>query len=214
MTSPGFGTPPVPPEAAGGPGALAGGSSRSWRPYAPSSRDVLAAIVVAIAMVIAGVPLGLIWAATTPRLNVSEAFPPSLVISESAFNTQAGADVHFALTALIFGVLAGGLVGWRGRRSSWPLPVALAVGGGAGSLVAAQVGHLRASNQVLDQLPDNIRSQVSGVTDFVLRSHGFHVVFPLAALLTYVIIVMVTTRAEPLALPDAPEPERYWSVPR
>jgi hypothetical protein len=195
---PGFGVPPAPPQA------------RRWKPEAPHSHDVLSALVVAIALVVVGVPMGLLWAATTPKLNVKQA----LAGSEAAFNVQGGADVHFALLALIFGMLAGAVVGWRGRRGSWTLPVALAVGGVGGSLVAAQVGHLRGSNRVLDQLPQDIRGRVSNVVDFVLRSHGFHVVFPVAALLTYLIILLLTTSHQEPVLPDAPEPDRYWSVPR
>ncbi len=195
---PGFGVPPPPPRFA------------RWRPEAPNSRDVLSALVVAVALVVAGVPMGLIWGATTPKLNVKQA----LSGSEAAFNAQGGADVHFALLALIFGVVAGAVVGWRGRHGSWTLPVALTVGGVGGSLVAAQVGHLQESSGVLDQLPQDIRSRVSGIIDFTLRSHGFHVVFPLAALLTYLVIMLATTRAQEPALPETPEPDRYWSVPR
>jgi F0F1-type ATP synthase assembly protein I len=194
---PGFGVPPAPPRFA------------RWKPEVPHSRDVLSAIVVAIALVVVGVPMGLIWGATTPKLDVKQA----LAGSEAAFNVQGGADVHFALLALIFGVVAGAVVGWIGRRGSWTLPLALAVGGVGGSLVAAQVGHLQESSSVLDQLPQDIRSRVSDIADFTLRSHGFHVVFPVAALLTYLAIMLATSRAEQPALPETPEPDRYWSVP-
>ena len=194
---PGFGVPPPAPRFA------------RWKPEVPHSRDVLSAIVVAIALVIAGVPMGLIWGATTPKLNVKQA----LAGSEAAFNAQGGADVHFALLALIFGVVAGAVVGWLGRHGSWTLPLALAVGGIGGSLVAAQVGHLQESSSVLDQLPQDIRGRVSDIADFTLRSHGFHVVFPVAALVTYLLIMLATTRAQEPALPEAPEPDRYWSVP-
>lgn len=197
MTEVGFGVPPSAPGA------------RRFAPDAPDSRDVLAALVAVIGLVVAGVPLGLLWAATAPKLNVKAA----LGGSEAAFNAQAGIDVHFALLAVIFGVAAGGLVGWRGRYGGWPLPVGLAIGGAAGSLVAAQVGHLRESSRVLDQLPANIRGSVSNIVDFVLRSHGYHVVLPVTALVTYLIIVVATTRHRPAVLPDAPEPDRYWSVP-
>lgn len=198
MEQQGFGVPPPPPRFA------------RWRPDAPNSRDVLSAVVVAITLVVAGVPMGLIWGATTPKLNVKAA----LAGSEAAFNAQGGADVHFAFLAVIFGVVAGAVVGWLGRRGSWTLPLALAVGGLGGSLVAAQVGHLQESSSVLDQLPQDIRGQVSHVADFMLRSHGFHVVFPTVALLTYLVIMLLTTRPEDPALPPAPEADRYWSVPR
>ncbi len=200
---PGFGTPPGPP------------TGRSWKPDVPSSRDVLSALVVTFSLVIVGVPLGLLWGWTTPTLNVQMALRSSSgVISESAFNAQAGVDVHFALLALIFGLIAGALVGWRSRASSWPLPLSLAVGSLAGSLVAAQIGHVQKSSRVLDQIPENIRGQVGGLADFVLRSQGFHVVFPVAALIMYLAIVLVTTGHEAPQLPSDPELDRYWSVPR
>jgi hypothetical protein len=194
---PGFGVPPPPPRFA------------RWKPEVPHSRDVLSAIVVAVVLVVVGVPMGLIWGATTPKLDVKQA----LNGSEAAFNAQGGAEVHFALLALIFGVVAGAVVGWIGRRGSWTLPLALAVGGVGGSLVAAQVGHLQESSSVLDQLPQDIRGRVSDLADFTLRSHGFHVVFPVAALLTYLIFMLATSQAEQPALPETPEPDRYWSVP-
>ncbi|MCW2546402.1 MAG: hypothetical protein JWN96_862 [Mycobacterium sp.] len=201
---PEFGTPPGP-------------SVRSrlhWN--APTSRDVLSSIVVAITLIIAGVPLGLLWGWTTPKLNVNEALGGKTgILSEATFNTQAGIDVHFAFLALIFGVVAGAIVGWRGRSASWPLPIGLAVGGAAGSLVAAQIGHLMESNEVLKQIPASIRgTQLSRLMDFTLRSHGFHAVFPVAALLTFLLIVLISTRNEPPQLPAEPEPGRYWSVPR
>lgn len=198
VTTTEFGVPPRP------------ATRRRFAPNMPNSRDVLTALVVAVGMVVAGVPLGLLWAATSPKLDVKAA----LAGSEGAFNAQAGIDIHFALLALIFGVVAGGIVGWRARKGSWPVSLALAIGGLGGSLVAAQIGHLRESSRVLDQLPENIRGRVSDIVDFVLRTHGYHVVFPAAALITYLIIVVATTRPEPVVLPDSPELDRYWSVPR
>jgi hypothetical protein len=185
----------------------------SWN--APDPRDVLSSVIVAITLVVAGLPLGLIWGWTSPKLNVNEALGgKSGIISEAAFNAQSGIDVHFALIALIFGVAAGAIVGWRGRKASWPLPVALAVGGAGGSLVAAQIGHLLESHEVLKQIPADIRGSLSGIMDFALRSHGFLAVFPIAALLAYLIIVLFTTKPEAPQLPAEPEQGRYWSAPR
>jgi hypothetical protein len=198
-----FGVPPGPP------------SRRRFSWQAPSARDVLSSVVIAVTLLVAGIPLGLLWGATTPKINVTEALGgTSGNISEAAFGAQAGIDVHFALLALIFGVVAGVVVGWRGRHASWPLPIALAVGGAAGSLIAAQIGHVMESNSVLDQIPEKYRGSIGGIMDFVLRAHGFHVVLPVAALITYLVIVLVTTRNEPAKLPAEPEPDRYWSVPR
>ena len=198
-----FGTPPASPTR----------SRVSWS--APNPRDVLSSVIIAVTLIIAGIPLGLIWGWTTPKLNVNEALGgKSGIISEAAFNAQSGIDLHFALIALIFGVVAGAVVGWRGRNASWPLPIALAIGGAGGSLVAAQTGHLLESHEVLSQIPADIRGSLSGIMDFALRSHGFHAVFPVAALLTYLLIVLFTTKPEAPQLPAKPEPDRYWSAPR
>jgi hypothetical protein len=193
-----FGTPPPPPV------------SVRWRPDVPTSRDVFGAVVVGVALIIAGAPLGLLWAATAPKINVLAA----LSGSEAAFDTQAGIDVHFAFLALIFGVVIGALVGWRGRRASWPLAVALAVGGLGGSLLGAQIGHLKQSDEVLRQLPHSVTGHGRDLLDFTLRAHGFSFVLPAAALLVYFLIVLLATRRDRPRLPETPEPSRFWSVPR
>jgi hypothetical protein len=193
-----FGTPPAPPD------------SNRWRPDLPTSRDVFGAVVVGVALVIAGAPLGLLWAATSPKVNVAAA----LAGSEAAFDAQAGIDVHFAFLALLFGVVTGLLVGWRGRHASWPLAAAIAVGGVAGSILGAQIGHLKASDEVLRQLPPTVSQHGREVLDFTLRAHGFYFVLPAVALLLYFLIVLLTTRREPPRLPETPDPSQYWSVPR
>ena len=196
----GFGVPPAP-------------AASRFRPAMPTSRDILSAIVVALALIIAGVPLGLLWGATTPKLDVSAALSGG-ILNESAYDTQAGADMHFALLALIFGLVAGALVGWRGRHGSWTLPLGLTVGGLAGSILAAQIGHWQESSNVLDRIPQDLRGPVSGISDFMLRSHGFLVVFPFAAVIAFLIVVTLTTRSTPAQVPAEPEPDRYWSTPR
>ncbi len=196
-----FGTPPSPP------------NLRRFRPDVPTSRDILSSVIVGVAVVIAGIPLGLLWGATTPKLNAQAAFSGG-ILNESAYDVQAGVDIHFALLALIFGAVIGGLVGWRGRHASWTLPLALTIGGLGGSLVAAQIGHWQESSKVLDQIPQDVRPQVASISDFVLRAHGWHVVLPFVALLTFLLIVTATTRSEPPELPAEPEPDRYWSTPR
>ena len=201
MTTVGFGEPPPLP------------ARGRFRPAMPTSRDILSAVVVAVALVVAGVPLGLLWGATTPKLDVSAAFSGG-ILNESAYGAQAGIDLHFALLALIFGVVAGALVGWRGRHGSWTLPLALTVGGLGGSVLAAQIGHWQESHKVLDQIPHDLRNAVGGYSDFVLRSHGYHVVFPVFALVTFLIVVAATTTSEPAELPAEPEPDRFWSAPR
>ena len=93
------------------------------------------------------------------------------------------------------------------------MALGLAVGGLGGALLAGEIGHLRESSHVLHQVPADVRSRASDVTDFVVRAHGYYVVFPVMALIVYLIVIVATTRSRPAELPEATEPDRYWSVP-
>src|ERR1700710_2832861 len=101
--------------------------------------DVVAGVVAAAAMLVAGIPLGLIWGATAPTVDVGDLLRNS---SETALEAQPAADARFALLAVVFGLVGGLIAGWRGRKAGWPLPVGLVLGGVGGSLIAGQVGHL------------------------------------------------------------------------
>jgi hypothetical protein len=193
----GFGSPPSP-------------ERNRWRPDLPGRRDVVAALIVAVALVIAGVLLGLLWGATAPKIDVAA----GLNGSEAAFDSQGGVDVMFAFLSVLVGLAIGFLVGWRARNGAWPMAVALAVGGVGGSLIAGVVGHALRSHDVLKQLPPNVTQTGRDLFDFTLRAQGFYLVLPAAALLAYGLVVLFATKAEPPRLPDAPDPDVYWSTPR
>jgi hypothetical protein len=193
-----FGRPSPPPRGEGGGLATTG--------------DVVAAVVAAAAMLIAGVPMGLLWGASAPRVDVADLLGNS---SETALEAQPAADARFAVLAIIFGLVAGLIAGWRGRRAGWPLPVGLLLGGGGGSLIAAQVGHLVASGKALAQVPPNANPLVRELVDVMVRAHGAHAIYPFVALLVFLVLVASTTRAEPLSIPTAPPPAgAWWSSPR
>jgi hypothetical protein len=191
-------------------------SGPSSRPSPPreglaSTGDVVTAIVAAAVMPVAGVPMGLLWGATARHVNITDLLQNN---SEVALEVQPANDARFALLAIIFGLVAGVLAGWRGRRGGWPLPVGLLLGGLGGSLVAAQTGHLLASGSALSAIPPTARSLVRSLVDVHVRANGVHVLYPFAALLVYLLIVLVTTRAEPLTVSPTPSPGAWWSAPR
>lgn len=193
-----FGTPPLPPRQ----------GRRS--PGLPTRRDLVTAAVVAVVMAVAGVALGLLWSVTAPKVDLTAAFKGS----ESAFDAQAGVDVHFAFFSGLFGLALGFLAGWRARHAAWPLAVGLAVGGLGGSLIAGVVGHAMRSSDVLDDLPPDATQRGRDLVDFMLRAHGFYFVLPAAALFAYLLVVFFATKPEPPELPDGIDPTVYWSVPR
>jgi hypothetical protein len=185
--------------------------AREPRDSLASTGDVLAAVVAAAAMLVAGVPMGLLWGATAPRVDLADLLANS---SETALEAQPAADARFALLAIVFGLVAGAIAAWRGRKAGWPLPVGLLLGGLGGSLIAAQVGHLLASGKALRPIPPTASPLVRDLVDVTVRADGVHVLYPFVALLVFMIVVTVTTRAEPLRVPEGPPAGAWWSGPR
>lgn len=140
---------------------------------------LLAGLVCALAMVLAGPPLGLLWAASAPRLDVEAALSGAM----SVFGAQSTTDVYFALICAVAGVVAGLVAGWRAAGAGWPVPVGLAAGGVAGSLLAGWIGELRRSGEVLDSLPPNATALLRDLAEFHVRATGLYLVLPGVALL-------------------------------
>jgi hypothetical protein len=172
---------------------------------------VVAAVVAGGVMLLAGVPLGLLWGATVRTVDVADLLANS---SETALEVQPAADARFALIAAVFGLVAGLIAAWRGRKGGWPLPVGLVVGGVGGSLLAAQIGHLLKSQSVLDTVPATANPLVRELVDVTVRADGVHAVFPLVAALVFLGVAALTTKAEPLQVSTEPAAGAWWSSPR
>jgi hypothetical protein len=184
---------------------------RAPRPSVATTGDVVASVVTAAALLAAGIPLGLVWGATAPTVDVRDLLRNG---SETALEAQPAADARFALLAVALGILVGLVAGWRGRRAGWPLPVGLVLGGVGGSLIAAQVGHLLASEDALAAVPPTANPLVRDLVDVTVRADGVHAILPFAAVLVFLVIVVLTTKAEPLTVPDEPPAGAWWSAPR
>src|SRR4051794_26144332 len=182
---------------------------RAPRRAPATTGDVVAGVIAAAAMLAAGIPLGLIWGATVPTVDVQDLLLNS---SETALEAQPAADARFALLAAAFGVVAGLLAAWRGRRAGWPLPVGIALGGIGGSLVAAQVGHLLAGGAALPGVPPPANPVVRDLVDVTVRADGVHAIFAFAALLVFLVLVVLTTKAEPPTVPEEPPAGSWWSA--
>ena len=194
--------PPAPPGASGSARLGRRGRLGRLRPRPLSRADATAAAVTATVSVLLGVPAGLLWAATAPLIDV----PGALDGAESAFRAAASADVGFGVIALGAGALCGGVAWWRAFRRGWTVPVALAAGGTGGALVAAALGHLRNSGHALAQVPPNLSLRAHDVVDFALRTRQAIVLWPVAALLVYVVLAVGLTDPEPRPEPVPAEP--------
>jgi hypothetical protein len=118
----------------------AGDAPRDW---SAARRHLRTATVIAGALTVAGLPIGLLWSVLAPRtrLLVGDDGRPVLADPEStAFFT---ADVTFALLTMAVGAIAA-IAAYTlvGRKSGTAAVIGLAVGGALGSLVAWQTGRL------------------------------------------------------------------------
>lgn len=124
-------------------GGGSGGSHLGTLVQSPQEGELRAelrrAALVAVAVTVAGVALGLLWLWLAPRVPlVSD--DTAVFLSDSEGEEAIGADGTFALLALAFGAVSAGLVFWFHRKGGIPLVVGLAVGGVLGSVVAWQLG--------------------------------------------------------------------------
>ncbi|WP_018500037.1 hypothetical protein [Parafrankia discariae] len=160
------------------PAAAGSAPERSAEPLTTRA-GLLAGLVCALAMVLVGPLLGLLWSVSAPRLDVQAVLSGAM----SVFGVQSTVDAYFAMICAVAGLL-GGLVAYlRAADAGWPVPIGLAVGGIGGSLLAGWVGHLRRSGQVLDALPANATPLLRDLVDFQVRATGLYLILPGAALL-------------------------------
>ncbi|MCK9900494.1 hypothetical protein CC117_11185 [Parafrankia colletiae] len=184
--------PPAPPgerglpadESLAGPAAAVGTPAPLERERARAEPEgtrarLLAGLVCALAMVVAGPLLGLLWAATAPRLDVDAALAGAM----SVFGAQSTTDLYFALICAVAGVVGGLLAGWRAAGAGWPVPVGLAAGGVVGSLLAGWTGQQRRSGEVLASLPPNATALLRDLAEFHVRATGLYLVLPGMAVL-------------------------------
>jgi len=206
-------TPAAPTAAVGGEGARHAGPGRWWAWRAAvrdlTLRDLRAGLVFLLALTVAGPLLGLLWAAIAPRLDVAAGISGS----ETAFSAQADIDATFGFICLGTGLIAGVAARWRAADGGWPVPVGIAAGGLAGSLLAGWIGHLVRSPGALRQLPPHAPAYVAGLVDFKVRATGLYVVLPATALVVLAVALWLpaalTRRGdapgEPADVPAAPD---------
>ncbi|MGC4805810.1 DUF2567 domain-containing protein [Micromonospora sp. DT233] len=132
------------------PGAVA-------RPQRRPGRLVALVLAVAVAVSVAGVPLGLLWAALAPGTPVVKT-PAGAVYAEPQPEQPIAADGWFSLLGLGFGVLAALALWVLLRRRRGPVGLLAGVLGGLGAApVAWQVGRrvgLSTFQRLLVEAPD------------------------------------------------------------
>lgn len=190
----------------------------AWRvpepPPAPLelAREATAAALTALLLVPMGAPLGLLWAAFRPHLDVAAA-----ATQESAFEAQYVADVRLLLLGLAAGVLAG-IAAWvLARRHGLGVLAGLAVGGALAMVLAAKVGALAAHPATLEaqvtsafaargyndfrSLDPDTRALFLGQVRFGLRATPVVLALPLAAAASFGVLTWLRDRCSRPAAP-------------
>lgn len=146
-----------------------------------------AGAVIVLGMVALAVPLGLLWAAVSPRVGVMVTpRGPDLVDAET--KAFIGADALFLLLAAAAGASCG-LAAWAlGRRHGPVVPVALAVGGVLAALLAWRTGHQVGLAQFRRALAGPPTGRVVRAAVDV-RAKGVLVAWAVAALVPYSLLL-------------------------
>ncbi len=165
--------------------------ARSESVSPPVARDVLAGVVTLAVTILAGAPVGLLWAALAPR---AEAVLSGQQYLRADVETSAyiAGDGFFLAAGLVAGVVTG-LLAWRLARAHGPAVVpALAVGGAAAAYVAMRVGE-----QVgIDALAQAVRTATPRV-DLTLQLGALATLaaWPVAALVAHLVATLLTKDA-------------------
>lgn len=145
--------------------------------------DARAGILAAVVTVLVGAPLGLLWAALAPRVDVSIQGRDVTLIQPGS-NAFIAGDGAFLFAALLAGVV-GGVLAWRLGRAHGPaVVVGLAVGGAVAAYVAMRVGQ-----QVgLEEVQRAVTAGQQGALELNLRLRAREalVAWPVGSLLGYV----------------------------
>jgi hypothetical protein len=155
------------------------------------AEDVRAGLLTAAVTVLLGAPVGLLWAALAPRVDVVISGEDVQLADPSSSAFIAG-DGAFLLAVLLAGVI-GGLVAWRLGREHGPAVVAgLTVGGLLAAYVAMRVGQ-----QVgLEDVERAVSAGRQGALELTLRLRAQEALvgWPVGALLAYVGATLVRGR--------------------
>ncbi|MFG2719560.1 ABC transporter permease [Streptomyces sp. NPDC048416] len=102
-------------------------------------KDLRDAVIVAVAVTVAGVALGLLWLWLAPRVPLI-ADDKAVFLKDTEGEEAIGGDGTFILLALGLGVLSAGAVFLFRKSGGIPVVVALAVGALLGSVLAWRLG--------------------------------------------------------------------------
>lgn len=159
----------------------------------------LAGVLTAVGVVLLGAPVGLLWAAVAPRVQVVVAEGGATRLADPANDGFIAVDGFFLGLVVLAGLVCGVLAGRLGRRHGPGVVVGLAVGG----LLAAEIA--RRTGELVDagQAQAVVDAGRAGLVELSvrLRAESARVGWPVAALAAHMVGTLFSSRqqAEPLS---------------
>ncbi|WP_158548552.1 DUF2567 domain-containing protein [Blastococcus sp. TF02A-26] len=160
-----------------------------WGGVAELRADLVPALRLTAALVLTGIPAGLLWWALAPREDYRVLADGGVeALGDTSAELFAADDAVFVLILAGLGLLAG-IAAWSlRRRRGVTVLVALAVGTGLAGLLAWQLGELLGPGPTADELSD-VGSTVT--TRLELASMPALAVGPFVAVLVYVVATLL-----------------------
>ncbi|MFF8812099.1 hypothetical protein [Streptomyces pactum] len=171
-----------------------------------TTRELVEAALVALAVGLLGIALGLLWLWLAPRVElVSDG--RAVYMKNSEAEDAIGADGRFVLLGLALGALSAVAVFLFRRQGGIPLVLGLAVGGLLASVVAWRLGvHLGHEGDILRRARE-VGPGVAFDKSLELRAKGALLAWPAAAMAVHLALTG-------LFGPRDPEPQPYPEPPR
>jgi hypothetical protein len=157
-----------------------------------SAAEGVAAVVTAVWCVLLGAPLGLAWAALTPRLE-TRIVDGQVSLGET--QTLIAADGWFVAVGVAAGLLTGLLVALLGRRHGLGCAVGLLLGGLLGAEVMRRTGALVGAAELRTLLV--VGDDGAALLPVRLRSVQALAAWPLAALLVHMVTAVLSGPPQP-----------------
>jgi hypothetical protein len=154
--------------------------------------DARAGVLTAVGVVLLGAPLGLLWAAVAPRVEVVVAAGGATRLAEPASDGFIAVDGAFLALVLVAGVLSGVVAWWLGRRHGPGVVVGLVVGGLLAAEVASRTGALVDAGEARAALEAGREGVVA--LSVRLRSEPARLGWPVAALAAHMVLTLFDAR--------------------
>ena len=144
--------------------------------------DAFAGLLAAVVTVLVGAPLGLLWAAAAPKVDVVVA-GDSVQLAEPGSSAFIATDGYFLLAVAVAG-LVGGVLAWRLAHPHGP---AVVVGLALGGLAAAYVARIVGEQVGLAEVEQAVRAGQQGALELSVRLRAKEAVvgWPVGSLVGY-----------------------------